>query len=101
MAILLWVGGIVAFIAHMPQLGIAVWMVNLINGLFSFWQEFRAEKAADALVQLLPLHVRVIRDGITKNIEAEDLVPGDIMVLSEGDHISADGRLIEASELSD
>lgn len=99
MAILLWVGGIVAFIAHMPQLGIAVWMVNLINGLFSFWQEFRAEKAADALVQLLPLHVRVIRDGITKNIEAEDLVPGDIMVLSEGDHISADGRLIEASEL--
>jgi Cation transport ATPase len=34
MAILLWVGGIVAFIAHMPQLGIAVWMVNLINGLF-------------------------------------------------------------------
>jgi Cation transport ATPase len=43
--------------------------------------------------------VRVIRDGITKNIEAEDLVPGDIMVLSEGDHISADGRLIEASEL--
>ncbi|KAF5085460.1 Calcium-transporting ATPase [anaerobic digester metagenome] len=99
MAILLWVGGIVAFIAHMPQLGIAVWMVNLINGLFSFWQEFRAEKAADALFQLLPLHVRVIRDGITKNIEAEDLVPGDIMVLSEGDHISADGRLIEASEL--
>ncbi|MGV8109826.1 cation-translocating P-type ATPase [Methanospirillum sp.] len=99
MAILLWVGGIVAFIAHMPQLGIAVWMVNLINGLFSFWQEFRAEKAADALFQLLPLHVRVLRDGITKNIEAEDLVPGDIMVLSEGDHISADGRLIEASEL--
>lgn len=99
MAILLWVGGIVAFIAHMPQLGIAVWMVNLINGLFSFWQEFRAEKAADALFQLLPLHVRVIRDGITKNIEAEDLVPGDIMVLGEGDHISADGRLIEASEL--
>ena len=45
MAILLWTGGIAAFIAHMPQLGIAVWMVNLINGFFSFWQEFRAEKA--------------------------------------------------------
>jgi Ca2+-transporting ATPase len=37
MAIMLWIGGAVAFIAHMPQLGIAIWMVNLINGLFSFW----------------------------------------------------------------
>ena len=40
MALLLWVGGIVGFIAKMPELGIAIWMVNLINGLFSFWQEF-------------------------------------------------------------
>ena len=99
MAILLWIGGIAAFIAMMPQLGIAVWMVNLINGLFSFWQEFRAEKAADALMQLLPLKVRTKREGIIQEISAEDLVPGDIIVLSEGDHISADGRLIEASQL--
>jgi hypothetical protein len=42
MAILLWVGGIVAFIAHMPELAVAVWLVNIINGAFSFWQEFRA-----------------------------------------------------------
>jgi magnesium-transporting ATPase (P-type) len=99
MAILLWIGGIVALIAHMPQLAAAVWMVNIINGLFSFWQEFRAEKAADALMQLLPVKVRVIRNGVTIEIAAEDLVPGDLMVLAEGDHISADGRLVEASEL--
>jgi len=99
MAILLWTGGIVAFIAHMPQLAVAVWMVNIINGLFSFWQEFRAEKAADALMQLLPAKVRVIRSGETVEIPAEDLVPGDLMVLAEGDHISADGRLVEASQL--
>lgn len=99
MAILLWIGGIVAFIAGMPQLGVAVWMVNLINGLFSFWQEFRAEKAADALMKLLPVKVRVIREGQSMEISAEDLVPGDLMVLSEGDHISADARLVEASQL--
>ena len=99
MAILLWIGGIAALIAQMPQLAVAVWMVNIINGLFSFWQEFRAEKAADALMQLLPIKVRVIRSGATMEIAAEDLVPGDLMVLAEGDHISADGRLVEASEL--
>ena len=47
MAIMIWVGGIMAIIAQMPQLAIAVWMVNVINGLFSFWQEFRAEKATE------------------------------------------------------
>ncbi|PKL59806.1 MAG: ATPase, partial [Methanomicrobiales archaeon HGW-Methanomicrobiales-4] len=99
MAILLWVGGCVAFIAQMVQLGIAIWMVNLINGLFAFWQEFRAEKAAEALMQLLPRQVRVIREGVLKEILAEDLVPGDLMVLAEGDHISADARLVEEAEL--
>ncbi|NLV28004.1 MAG: cation-transporting P-type ATPase [Methanomicrobiales archaeon] len=99
MAILLWIGGFVAFFANMPQLGVAVWMVNLINGAFSFWQEFRAEKAADALMQLLPPKVRIIREGETREIAAEFLVPGDLLVLAEGDHVSADGRLIEASQL--
>ncbi len=54
MAILLWIGGIVGFIAQMPELGLAIWMVNIINGVFSFWQEFKAEKATEALKNLLP-----------------------------------------------
>lgn len=99
MAILLWFGGFVAFIANMPSLGVAVWMVNIINGVFSFWQEFRAEKAADALMQLLPSKVRVIRGGETMEIDAEEIVPGDLMALAEGDHISADGRLVDAAQL--
>jgi magnesium-transporting ATPase (P-type) len=99
MAILLWVGGFIAIFAQMLQLGIAIWMVNLINGLFSFWQEFRAEKAAEALMNLLPRQVRVIRDGVIREIPAENLVPGDIMALSEGDHISADARLVEEAAL--
>lgn len=99
MAILLWAGGIVAFIAQMPQLGVAVWMVNVINGIFSFWQEYRAEKATEALLKLLPHFVRVLRDGKEEMILADGLVPGDVMVLSEGDHISADGRLVDDAEL--
>jgi magnesium-transporting ATPase (P-type) len=99
MALLLWAGGIVAFIAQMPQLGVAVWLVNLINGLFSFWQEYRAEKATEALLKLLPHNVRVVREEKEQVILAEGLVPGDVMLLSEGDHISADARLVQDAEL--
>jgi P-type Ca2+ transporter type 2C len=99
MAILLWVGGIMAFFADMPQLAIAIWLVNVINGIFSFWQEHRAGKATDALKNMLPSYTRVIRDGNEQKILAEDLVIGDIMFLAEGDRISADARLIESSDL--
>ncbi len=99
MAILLWIGGAVAFFAGMPQLGIAVWLVNVINGVFSFWQEHRAGKATDALRNMLPSYARVIREGEEVKILAEDLVIGDIILLEEGDKISADARLLESSDL--
>jgi P-type Ca2+ transporter type 2C len=99
MALLLWVGGIVAFIAQTPQLGVAVWMVNVINGIFSFWQEYRAEKATEALLKMLPHQVRVLRDGRDEVVLSESLVPGDVILLSEGDHISADGRLVDDADL--
>ena len=99
MALLLWGGGIVALVARMPQLAIAIWLVNLINGAFSFWQEYRAEQATEALKQLIPHHVRVLRDGQEQKILAEELVPGDVMLLAEGDRVSADGRLVQEAEL--
>lgn len=99
MAILLWVGGMVGFAARMPQLGIAIWLVNIINGLFSFVQEYRAEKAVEELRKLLPRHARVLREGEEISIPAEELVPGDIVLLAEGDRISADARLVEVNEL--
>ena len=99
MALLLWIGGAVGFMAKMPQLGLAIWTVNLINGVFSFWQEYKAEKATEALLQLLPPYARVIRDGAEQSVLAEELVPGDLMLLAEGDRVSADGRVVEASEL--
>ena len=99
MAILLWVGGIVGFVAGMPQLGVAIWLVNIINGVFSFWQEYRAEKATEALQKMLPEYACVLRNGKEDRIVADELVPGDIIILAEGDLISADCRVVEASDL--
>jgi calcium-translocating P-type ATPase len=99
MALLLWAGGLVALIAQLPQLAVAIWLVILINGVFSFWQEYRAEKATEALRRMLPNYARVMRDGEERRILAEELVPGDVILLAEGDHISADARLVEQAEL--
>ena len=99
MAILLWIGGVIAFVAQMPELAVAIWLVNVINGVFSFWQEFRASKATEALKKMLPSYVRVIRDGQEQQILAENMVPGDIMLVQEGDKISADARVIASSDL--
>ena len=66
---------------------------------FSFWQEFEAEKAVAALKKILPSTAKVVRQGKQIEVLSSQLVPGDIMVLDEGDNISADARLIEAFQM--
>ena len=92
-ALLFWVAGGLAFLAGMPQPGIAVFVVIVLNGLFAFVQEQRAEHAAEKLRGLLPRQVTVVRDGATKQVPAEDLVTDDVVLLAEGDRVSADLRL--------
>jgi magnesium-transporting ATPase (P-type) len=99
MALLLWTAGVLAFISNTPELGWAIWAVILINAMFSFGQEFRAEKALAALKKVLPSQVKVYREGELKLILARDLVRGDVMQLEEGDRVSADARLISADNL--
>ncbi len=99
MALLLWAGGAMAFIGGMPELGWAIWAVVVINAVFSFWQETRAEKAVEALKRLLPAQVTVLRDGCERLVPAEELVPGDLVLLSQGDRCSADLRLVEEWDL--
>jgi Ca2+-transporting ATPase len=99
MAIMLWIAGIGAIFAKMPELAIAVWAVNLINGFFSFFQEYKAEKATEALKKILPLSSRVMRDGEEKLILAEEIVPGDVIFFQEGDSIPADCRLITSADM--
>ena len=105
-AMILWVAAALAFFAEardpgsgMWQLGVAILAVILINGVFSFFQEYRAERAIAALRQLLPAIVNVRRDGEILALAAELLVPGDLVLLEEGGKVPADCRLIQASGL--
>lgn len=99
MAILLWISGAIAIFTGTIELGIAIWLVNIINGSFSFWQEKAAKKATDALNDMLPTYVQVIRDGKKQQINSKDLVPGDVFILQAGDSIPADSRIIQATSM--
>ncbi|KAF0652615.1 cation transport ATPase [Cyanobium sp. Copco_Reservoir_LC18] len=99
MALLLWVAGGLAFAVGTPQLGWAIWAVVMINGVFSFWQEFQAERTLAALTRALPSQVQVWRDGQLGFLAAEALVAGDRVRLEEGDRVPADCRLSEAHGL--
>jgi len=102
-AVILWIGAALAFLADhfdpgqgMARLGVAIVGVILVNGAFSFLQEYKAERAVAALRQLLPQIVQALRGGEIAEVLAIDLVPGDIVLLDEGNAIPADCRLIEA-----
>lgn len=99
MALLLWGAAGLAWAAAMPQLAVAIVGVNVLNGLFSFWQEYRAQQATEALKSLLPRWARVRREGRELRLPAEDVVPGDLLLLSEGDQICADARVLWCVEL--
>ncbi|WP_449244573.1 HAD-IC family P-type ATPase [Desulfobacca acetoxidans] len=97
-AILLWAASGFAYLAGIKELAAAIPLVILINAIFSFWQEYRAEKAIEVLGKLLPSRTRVCRGGEVREVEAAELVPGDIIVLEAGDQVPADSRLIEAQD---
>ncbi|MEW6593705.1 MAG: cation-transporting P-type ATPase [Thermodesulfobacteriota bacterium] len=102
LALVLWVAAGLAFVseaynpgAGMETLGYAIIGVIAINGAFSFWQQFRAERALEALEKLLPPRVPTMRDGQLVDLDAAALVPGDIILLEAGNQIPADCRMIE------
>jgi sodium/potassium-transporting ATPase subunit alpha len=102
-ALILWFAAALAFVAEwsapgqgMAKIGYAIVGVIVVSGLFSFWQEFRVERTLTALQKLLPQQVEVMRDGSVARIPAEQLVPGDLILLEHGDNVPADCRLIEA-----
>lgn len=99
-AVMLWIAGLLAILAGMPQLGYAIFVVILINGLFSFIQEHRAERTSERLRDLLPRRATVLRDGEPTEINASDLVLDDVVLLKAGDRISADLQAVEVHSLS-
>ena len=102
-SLILWVAAGLAFLAErsdpgqdMAKVGYAIVVVILVSGLFSFWQQLRVERTLEALRKLLPQQALVSREGAIFRVSAEQLVPGDIVHLEQGDNLPADCRLIEA-----
>ncbi|MCE9611495.1 MAG: cation-transporting P-type ATPase [Chthoniobacter sp.] len=102
-AIILWIAAGLAFFAEwrepgqgMATLGCAIVGVIVINGVFSFWQAYRAGQALAALRKLLPNATKVVRSGEVRQVPATELVPGDVILLEAGDVPPADCRLVEA-----
>ena len=98
-ALLLWLAAGLAFVGGLPQLGIAVIMVVVLNAVFSFVQETRADRAADRLRTLLPTRVTVLRDGRLQEVVAADVVVGDTLLLSAGDRVPADSVVVDSAAL--
>jgi len=83
----------------MALLGWALLGVSVLNALFGFVQEFRAEKAMEELKKFLPQQVLVQRGGEAREVVAESLVPGDVLIVRAGDKLPADARLVASESL--
>ncbi len=97
LALLLWAAAVLAWIAGIVPVAIAIVVVIFVNAIFAFVQELQAERAVEALAAYLPSEARVIRDGEELGIPTTELVPGDVLLIEEGERISADARLLDGS----
>jgi calcium-translocating P-type ATPase len=78
-------------------IAIAVVVVIVLNAAFAFAQERQAERAVEALQSFLPPQAQVLRDGQRRSVDAAELVPGDLLLIAEGDRISADAHIVEGT----
>ena len=106
LAILLWIAVALAFTAEfmkpgegMATLGWAILGVIVINAVFAFFQEYKAERAVHALHRLLPARAWVLRSHQPHDVSRNEIVPGDVLLIEEGEQIPADARLIEAADM--
>lgn len=85
--------------SNLPYEAIAIFTVVMLNAIMGYVQEARAEEAVAALRRMSAAQAKVIRDGTRRSLEATELVPGDIILIEEGDSIPADARLIKTTAL--
>ncbi len=105
-SVLLWIAAGLAFLAEgfspgqgMAHVGVVIVIVILVSGSFSILQEYRVDRALAALESLLPPQAQALRDGTAVQLPAEELVPGDVVLVEQGTVIPADCRVMEASSL--
>ncbi|GAA1999099.1 cation-transporting P-type ATPase [Catenulispora subtropica] len=94
LALLLWAAAALAWVAGIAAVALAIVVVIVLNAVFAFAQEMQAERAVEALAAYLPAEAKAQRDGRMQVVPAASLVPGDVLVIEEGDRISADARLM-------
>jgi magnesium-transporting ATPase (P-type) len=94
LALLLWAAAGLSWLAGIVAVAVAILIVIVLNAVFAFVQELQAERAVEALQAYLPARAVVLRDGEPVTIEAAQIVPGDVLLVEEGDKISADGRIL-------
>jgi Mg2+-importing ATPase len=96
---ILFFATILSFFLHDKVDALIILVIVLASGLLGFWQEHGASNAVEKLLSIVQIKVSVMRDGIAKEIPLEQIVPGDIVVLSAGDIIPGDGLVQESKDL--
>lgn len=97
--LILIAAAILSFIMHDATDGLIILFIVIVSGLLGFWQEYRAASVMASLQQLVAVQAEVLRDGVICKISLEDIVPGDVAILSAGSNVPADCRLLEARDL--
>ena len=97
LALLLWAAAGLSFAVGNQTVAVAVLLVILLNAAFAFVQELQAERAVEALARYMPQKVKALRDRAPTVLDATQLVPGDVVLLEEGDRIAADMRLLSGA----
>jgi Mg2+-importing ATPase len=88
-----------SFFLHDPVDAIIILSIVLISGLLGFWQERGASNAVAKLLSIVQIKAAVLRDGSSKEIPVEEIVPGDIVILNAGDIVPGDGLVQESKDL--
>ena len=97
--ILLLVAAVLSYVSGSLELALIILAVVFVNIFVSLFQESRAEKAMETLKSWMPEYAKVFRDGELKKVSVREIVPGDMIMLEEGDRVPADARLVEAFDL--